>query len=154
MTVVDSPASLVAAASSALDPAVRPGAARGRRVGPAWVPVPLWAGLALAFAATCAVRGLPTDRVVLLGWVLAGLGVHAATQGARRVGRLLVDWLPLVAVLLAYDASRGLADGLGMPVAVQELADADRWLVGGVLPTVWLQEHVQADWWKAVVTLV
>ncbi|RZU32199.1 phosphatase PAP2 family protein [Blastococcus saxobsidens] len=152
MTVVDPPVSLVAPAPSVLVPAVRPGAVR--RVGPAWLPVTLWAGLALAFAATCAVRGLPTDRVVLLGWVLAGLCVHAATQGARRVGRLLADWLPLVAVLLAYDASRGLADGLGMPVAVQELADADRWFGGGVLPTVWLQEHVQAEWWKAVATLV
>jgi hypothetical protein len=39
----------------------------------------LWAGLLLAFVATCAVKGLPTDRVVLLGWVLTGLTVHAAT---------------------------------------------------------------------------
>ena len=114
----------------------------------------LWTGLVLAFAATSAVRGLPTDRVVLLGWVLAGLGITAATQGRRRVVRLLADWIPLVVVLLAYDASRGLADGLGMPVHVAELADADRWLGGGVLPTVWLQEHLRADWWKAVATLV
>ncbi|WP_029431854.1 phosphatase PAP2 family protein [Blastococcus sp. URHD0036] len=114
----------------------------------------LWLALAVAFAATCATAGLPTDRVVLLGWVLAALGVHAATSGVRPLVRLLTDWLPLVVVLLAYDASRGLADGLGMPVHVAELADADRWLSGGVLPTVWLQEHLQADWWRALATLV
>ena len=56
--------------------------------------------------------------------------------------------------LLAYDATRGLADGLGMPVHVVELADADRWLGGGVLPTVWLQQTLEADWWKAVAALV
>ena len=44
----------------------------------------------------------------------------------RRVGRLLADWLPLAAVLLAYDASRGLADGLGATVHVTEPAAADR----------------------------
>jgi PAP2 superfamily protein len=152
MTVVDPPAPSPASAAPVVD-RDRAGmpernAGRSLRLGA------LWAALAVAFAATCAVRGLPTDRVVLLGWVLCGLAVHAASQGPRRVGRLLADWLPLIAVLLAYDASRGLADGLGMPVHVAELADADRWLGAGVLPTVWLQEHVQADWWKAVATLV
>ncbi|TYP90541.1 phosphatase PAP2 family protein [Blastococcus xanthinilyticus] len=153
MTVVDSPAPAPVAVRPVPGGGALPGTAvrvdRARLV-----TAVLWAGLLVAFAVTCAARGLPTDRVVLLGWVLAGLAVSAATQGWRRVVRLLTDWLPLVAVLLAYDATRGLADGLGMPVHVRELADADRWLGGGVLPTVWLQETVQADWWKALATLV
>lgn len=111
-------------------------------------------GLVLAFAATCLLQGLPTDRVVLLGWVLAGLAVHALTDGVRRVGRLLADWLPLVAVLLAYDASRGLADGLGASVHVTEPAAVDRWLAGGALPTVVLQEHWDGAWWEALAALV
>ncbi|TFV53108.1 phosphatase PAP2 family protein [Blastococcus sp. TF02A_35] len=152
MTAVELPAPVVAPAVPAVDRAVRPTRARDGRA--RLLTVVLWVALGTAFAATCAVRGLPTDRVVLLGWVLAGLGVHAATQGPRRLVRLLLDWLPLVAVLLAYDASRGLADGLGMPVHVAELADADRWLGGGVLPTVWLQEHLEADAWRALATLV
>jgi hypothetical protein len=110
--------------------------------------------LALAFAATCLNRGLPTDRVVLLGWVLAGLALCAVGDGLRRVGRLLVDWLPLVGVLLAYDATRGLADGLGATVHVTEPAAVDRWLSGGALPTVVLQEHWNADWWAALASLV
>ncbi|MGY1826524.1 phosphatase PAP2 family protein [Blastococcus sp. SYSU DS0541] len=153
MTAVDPSAPALAAAPPVLrDAADAAAGAPGTRA--RVVAGGLWGGLLVAFALTCAARGLPTDRVVLLGWVLAGLAVHAATQGWRRVLRLLADWLPLVAVLLAYDATRGLADGLGVPVHVREVADADRWLTGGVLPTVWLQEHVQADWWKAVATLV
>lgn len=111
-------------------------------------------GLTLAFVVTCSRVGLPTDRVVLLGWVVAGLAVFAVTDGVRRFGRLLADWLPLAAVLLAYDASRGLADGLGATVHVTEPAAADRWLTGGALPTVILQQHWEAPWWQALATLI
>jgi hypothetical protein len=114
----------------------------------------LWAGLVMAFVATCIEKGLPTDRVVLLAWVLTGLTVHAATQGWRRVTRLVADWVPLSALLLLYDMSRGLADTFGMPVHVTEPAAADLWLGRGVLPTIWLQDHLQADWWKALAALV
>ena len=91
---------------------------------------------------------------VLLGWVFTGLVAHAAVDGWRRVVRLLADWLPVAALLLVYDASRGLADTLGMPVHVTEPAAVDRWLGGGVLPTVWLQQHLDADWWTALAALV
>ena len=126
------------------------GTGRGR----AFVRGLLLIGLALAFVLTCARVGLPTDRVVLLGWVIAGVAVFAVTDGVRRVGRLLADWLPLAAVLLAYDASRGLADGLGATVHVTEPAAADRWLAGGALPTVVLQQYWTAPWWEALATLV
>ena len=116
--------------------------------------LPLAGALALAFVVFCAVEGLPTDRVVLLGWVVAGLAVHAATDGLRRVGRLLADWVPLVALLLVYDASRGIADTFGAAVHVTEPVAADRWLAGGALPTVVLQQHWDADWWHALATLV
>jgi PAP2 superfamily len=114
----------------------------------------LWCGLVLAFVLTCVARGMPTDRVVLLAWVLTGLSLHAALQGWGPVGRLFAHWVPVVALLLLYDATRGLADGFGMTVHVTEPASADRWLGGGVLPTVWLQGHVDADWWKALAALV
>jgi hypothetical protein len=160
MTAVDSPAlsraipSPRAPLTGPVDRAVLPAAParphRRRRL-VRWV---LGVGLALSFAATCLIEGLPTDRVVLLGWVLAGLALHAVTEGLRRVGRLLADWLPLVVLLLAYDASRGLADGLGATVHVGELAEADRWLAGGALPTIVLQQHWDADWWAALAALV
>jgi len=135
--------------ATAVGPTPRVRAVRGRLVRTA-----LWVGLALCFAFTCRERGLPTDRVVLLGWVLAGLAVHAALEGPRRVVRLLVDWVPLAGLLLAYDASRGFADQLGAAVHVREPAAVDRWLGGGALPTVVLQHHWDAAWWEALAALV
>jgi hypothetical protein len=114
----------------------------------------LWSALAIAFALTCLSIGLPTDRVLLLGWVLAALGVHAVTEGWRRVVRLVVDWVPLAALLVLYDLSRGMADQLGVAVHVAAPAAADRFLGGGTLPTAWLQHHWDARWWEAVATLV
>jgi hypothetical protein len=111
-------------------------------------------GLLAAFLATCLATGLPTDRLVLLGWALAALAVQSLGRGWSALARLLVDWVPLVALLLLYDLSRGMADGLGVPVHVTEPVTVDRWLTGGTLPTVWLQEHWQADWWSAVASLV
>jgi hypothetical protein len=155
-----------------VEPALRPAAIDGPRAALSGVAEPgpvdrapragrarlvrrlLCVAMAVAFAATCLDRGLPTDRVVLLGWVLAGLAVCAVGDGVRGLGRLLADWLPLVAVLLAYDATRGLADGWGASVHVTEPAAVDRWLGGGALPTVVLQEHWHAAWWEAVASLV
>jgi hypothetical protein len=133
-----------------------PVAVPARRSAPWRIPVRilLWTALALAFVRMCAINGLPTDRVVLLGWALTGLVAHAAVDGWRRILRLLAEWLPVAVLLLAYDATRGLADGLGMPVHVTEPAAVDRWLGGGVLPTVWLQQTLEADWWKALAALV
>jgi PAP2 superfamily len=124
---------------------------------PSWrtpVRIVVWTLLAVGFAAVCLDRGLPTDRLVLLGWALTGLVAHAAVDGWRRIVRLLAEWLPVGALLLLYDATRGLADTLGMPVHVTEPAAVDRWLGGGVLPTVWLQHALVADWWKALAALV
>jgi hypothetical protein len=114
----------------------------------------LSAGLVAAFLATCLSSGLPTDRVVLLTWVLAVLATQSVGRGWAALVRLLVDWVPLMALLLLYDLSRGMADGLGMPVHVTEPAAVDRWLGGGVLPTLWLQQHWDASWWAAVASLV
>jgi hypothetical protein len=114
----------------------------------------LWTALGLSFLATCLDVGLPTDRVVILAWVLAALAIPVVTEGWRRVGRLLVDWLPLGALLLAYDTSRGVADRFGIAVHVSAPAAADRWLGDGVLPTVWLQHHWRAGWWEALASLV
>ncbi|MEI4271377.1 phosphatase PAP2 family protein [Klenkia sp. LSe6-5] len=109
---------------------------------------------AAALAALCVVNGVPTDRLSVLLWVLAGLACRCAGRGWRSGVRLLADWVPLGAVLLLYDASRGIANTLGAPVHVTEPAAADAWLFGAV-PTVWLQHHLVAPGWLTVlVTLV
>jgi hypothetical protein len=111
-------------------------------------------GLLGVLVGTCVVAGLPTDRVVLLGWVLAALAVQSLGRGRAALVRLLTDWVPLGALLLLYDRSRGMADSLGIAVHVTEPAAVDRWLGDGVLPTVWLQQHWGASWWAAVASLV
>lgn len=114
----------------------------------------LWTALGCAFVTVCVVDGLPTDRVVLLGWGLGGMVAHAAVDGWRRLVRLLVEWLPVAALLLAYDATRGVADTFGMPVHVTEPPRVDLWLGRGTLPTLWLQHTFTAGWWAALAALV
>src|SRR4051812_18777625 len=114
----------------------------------------LWAGLLAAFLATCVATGLPTDRLVLLSWVLAALAAQSLGRGWRALVRLLAAWLPLMGLLMLYALSRGMADGLGLAVHVSAPAAVDRWLGDGVLPTVWLQQHWGAAWWAVLASLV
>jgi membrane-associated phospholipid phosphatase len=113
--------------------------------------------LALLVAVVMAI-GVPTDRGSLLLIVLAGLGVTCIGRGWRAYGRALLDWLPFTAVLIAYDFSRGLADTLGMPLHVSDVAAVDRFAFAGQVPTVWLQNHFldpgSPHWYDAVATLV
>jgi membrane-associated phospholipid phosphatase len=101
--------------------------------------------------------GVPTDRGSLLLIILAGIGITCIGRGWRAYGRALVDWLPFTAVLIAYDYSRGVADALGMPLHVADVAAVDRFAFGQV-PTVWLQNHFfdpgSPHWYDAVATLV
>ncbi len=73
-----------------------------------------------------AVAGVPTDRGSLLLIILAGLAIPCLGRGWRAFGQALLDWLPFTAVLVVYDVSRGIADGLGMPLHVSDVAAADR----------------------------
>jgi membrane-associated phospholipid phosphatase len=61
--------------------------------------------------------------------------------GLRAHLRFVSDWGPLLAVLLLYDYSRGLAHALGTAVHVRPQISADRALFG-VVPTQWLQMHL------------
>src|SRR4051794_17024893 len=51
----------------------------------------------------------------------------------------VVDWLPFLAILMAYEAFRGVADDINSRVHYIQLVNADRWLTGGHVPTVDLQ---------------
>ncbi len=101
--------------------------------------------------------GVPTDRGSLLLIILAGLGIPCLGRGWRAFGKALLDWLPFTAVLVIYDVSRGIADGVGMPLHVSDIAAVDRGVFGTV-PTVWLQRRFldpgSPHWYDAVATLV
>ncbi len=105
--------------------------------------------------------GLPIDREQVLAWICGALVVAGLGRPWRSALRLVVDWIPLALVLLAYDFSRGAADGLGISPHVAPQRDADRllfgWLLGGDVPTVWLQEHLlqrTTAQWELVVALL
>ncbi len=114
-----------------------------------------WAGLLVAVIAAV---GIPTDRGSLLLIVLSGLGVSGLGRGWRAFGRVLLDWLPFTAALVVWDVSRGIADAVGLPLHVGDVAGADRLLFGATVPTVWMQDHFfdpgRVHWYDAVATLV
>jgi membrane-associated phospholipid phosphatase len=107
--------------------------------------------LIAAYACYCwAVGGIRFDRTLIMSGcgVVALAGARSRQQGRFRT--LLIDWAPVILILLAWDYSRGLAqDGIHTSYYVQP--KMDRFLTGG-LPTVWLQRHLYPhghylQWW-------
>lgn len=129
--------------------------------------------LLIAFVLVTTFIGFPTGREVLTGWLL--LTLLAACGGDVRVWwRAVVrDWLPLLAVLFAYDLLRGLANEIGgslFGLATWKTSahgtarahltppiDADSSVFGQV-PTTWLQSHFYTEgtthWYDVVATFV
>jgi hypothetical protein len=99
------------------------------------------------------VRGLPIGPDVLLV-AIALLVVMVARQRFAA----LRDWTPFLVLFLAYELMRGLADDVGMPVHVGDVASLERALFGGHLPTAvlqgWLHPHSGTDWLAVAGTLV
>ena len=63
---------------------------------------------------------------------------------ARRGRAFVVDWTPFLLLLLAWEATRGIADTLGMPVQFTGPVTAEKLLFFGTVPTVALQEALFA----------
>ena len=101
--------------------------------------------------------GVPTDRGSLLLIILAGLGITCLGRGWSAFRRVLLDWLPFTAALIAYDYSRGLSTRVHAPLHMADIAGVDRWMFGAV-PSVVLQRHFldagAVHWYDAVATLV
>lgn len=102
--------------------------------------------------------GLPTSRVALAMIIMVGLGLTSIGRGWRAAVQVVVDWLPFTAVLLLYDRTRGVADGLGISLHEQDVLSAEKWLFGGTEPTLWLQQQLydaaHVHWYDALITLV
>ncbi|WUI35303.1 phosphatase PAP2 family protein [Nocardia sp. NBC_00416] len=118
----------------------------------------MWSVYLLALAVVTVLFGLPTDRIYQAIWIVAGIAAFTPDRPWRDQLRILVDWVPLIAALVVYDHTRGIANTVGMPVRVQELVSVESWLFGGTVPTVWLQEHLIHDgeqpWWTVLTGLV
>lgn len=86
--------------------------------------------------------GIPVQRELVIAWTCGALACASLGRPPREIGQLLFDWLPIVAVLWAYDLTRGAADSLGIAAHVHPMIDFDRTLFLGQTPTEWLQAHL------------
>lgn len=85
--------------------------------------------------------GLPLGHDQLFLWIVLGLAAFSLA-GWRSWGRMLLEWLPVLGLLVLYDNLRGAVTVPDGQAHVWPQIDFDRWLGGGELPTVWLQRHL------------
>jgi len=116
--------------------------------------------LALYFAALIlwsAHYGVPVQRELVILWTCGALACVSIGRPPREILQLVVDWLPIVAVLWVYDLTRGAADSFGIGVHYHLMIDFDRAIFGEV-PTVWLQHQIyvprSVQWWDVAFTVV
>ncbi len=86
-------------------------------------------------------RGIIIDRVSVLWSFAIFVGVASVGRTVREWTKTVGDLALFVAMWVVYDESRGLADGLGMPIQVESVRDIDRFLFFGADPVVELQER-------------
>ena len=121
---------------------------RVERVAGVWFP--RWAlvrrcalGLYLvALVAWSATYGIPVQRELVIAWVCGALVCVSIGRDPRQILQLALDWFPIVAVLLAYDFTRGAADSLGIGAHIHPMIDFDRLVFFGQTPTEWLQARL------------
>jgi hypothetical protein len=111
----------------------------------------------VALIAWSARYGVPVQRELVILWTCGALACVSIGRPPREILQLVVDWLPIVAVLWAYDITRGAADTVGIGVHYHLMIDFDRAIFGEV-PTVWLQQHLHdpgvVQPWDVAFTLV
>jgi hypothetical protein len=102
--------------------------------------------------------GIPVQRELVIAWTGGALACASLGRHPRQILQLVLDWLPIVVVLGAYDFTRGAADSLGIGVHVHPMIDFDRFVFFGVTPTEWLQARLYepgaVNWWDVAFTLV
>lgn len=113
---------------------------------------------AIALVAYTVTYGVPVQRELVIAWTCGALACGSIGRPPREAVQLVLDWLPLVAVLAVYDLTRGGADSLGIGVHSAPMIDFDRFLFFGETPTEWLQGHLYepgvVNWWDVAFTLV
>ncbi len=119
-----------------------------------------WCALALYFALLVgwsAQYGIPVQRELVIAWTCGALACACIGRPRREILQLLLDWLPIVVVLCAYDFTRGAADSFGIGVHAHPMIDFDRFVFFGETPTEWLQAHLSqpgvVNWWDVAFTL-
>jgi len=94
-------------------------------------------GYALLVVLTMFQRGLAITPDVLA----ISFGLTAILIGRGRL--FFRDWVPFIALLLAYELMRGVADDTGIGVHIEDMVVADRLVSFGAIPTQVLQEALR-----------
>lgn len=106
----------------------------------------------LASVLLVAIVGIPYKRDLVAAWLLLGLLCFSLSDLRGWVRGIVFDWLPFIAILVAYDSLRGTAGHL-MSVHYLPQLQADQWLFGGAVPTVTLQHwlwHGHVVWYDVI----
>jgi membrane-associated phospholipid phosphatase len=110
----------------------------------------------VASAAFVVVVGIPYQRDLLAVWLLLGLMCFSMSDLRGYSRGVLLEWLPFIAILIAYDSLRGsAAHTFGVHYLPQ--LQADEALFGGTAPTVTLQHwlwHGHVVWYDVPVWAV
>ena len=91
----------------------------------------LYAAVLVVWSAT---YGVPVQRELVIAWVCGALVCVSIGREPRQILQLALDWLPIVAILLAYDFTRGAADSVGIDAHVHPMIDFDRFVFFGADP--------------------
>lgn len=112
----------------------------------------------VVFVAWSAHYGIPVQRELVIAWVCGALACACIGRHPREMLQLVVDWMPMVIVLAAYDITRGVADGLGIGIHFHPMIDFDKAVFFGQTPTEWIQRHVYTPGtltaWNVAFTLI
>ncbi len=100
--------------------------------------------------------GVPIQRDVLAVWLLLGLLCFSLSDIRGYARSVIIEWLPFIGLLIAYDSLRGSAGHL-FGVHYLPQIQADQALFGGTAPTVTLQHwlwHGHVVWYDVIVWAV
>ncbi len=110
----------------------------------------------IASLAVFVLLGVPIDRDLLAVWLLLGLLCFSLSDLRAYARGVVLEWLPFIALLIAYDSLRGGASHL-FAVHYLPQIQADQALFGGTTPTVALQHwlwHGHVVWYDVIVWAV
>ncbi len=132
-----------------------------RVLGVEWVYIRrMFIGLyALGYVAWFWFNGIIIDRISVLWSFAIFLCIASVGKPWREWRRTAIDLGLFVGMWLAYDESRGIADGLGMPIQVESVRNIDRFLFFGNDGPVVLQERFLAPagtvrWYDVIASCV
>ena len=91
-------------------------------------------------------------------WTVGALACVSVGRPPRQILQLVLDWLPIVLVLAAYDFTRGAADTFGIDAHVTMMIDVDQFIFFGQTPTEWIQaqlgDPLTTQWWDVAFSII